>query len=209
MMFVSIWMLSPFVAEHTGAHASTASGALVKVSRCHVRSHPHPDAAIITTISRGAHVDILPGQDRGKWLHVKTADGQTGWVHESLFLILPPAVAPAAADQYKIRSIQSVVTPDNEEKVLIFLNGRFLPKSFVLEADPPPRVVFDFYQADYAGGSTDRIDVNGKFIRRIRIAVHWGHPMKTRVVLDLAPDREYQVDHSFYEKELLYEVIVR
>jgi hypothetical protein len=69
------------------------------------------------------------------------------------------------------------------------------PKLFAIEGDKP-RVVCDFLDTGLAGTVKSQHAVEGNYIRRIRVGTH-RDPTKIRVVLDLAPEHDYDVRQMF------------
>jgi len=106
----------------------------------------------------------------------------------------------------KIREIRFEVTSKGEEKVTFVLNGPFLPETFAIEGDRP-RMVCDFFSAFLGSGISDQIKVKGKVVQQIRAGVHGGPKPKVRVVMDLAPQVDYNVQPIFFEDRHLYMLI--
>ncbi len=46
------------------------------------------------------------------------------------------------------------------------------------------------------------IGVNGKYVLQVRTGIHPPPEPKTRVVLDLVPNHDYEVEQLFYEKKI-------
>jgi SH3-like domain-containing protein len=59
-----------------------AKTVVVKKNQCNVRSGPGTGNAILFTVDKGVPFKVL--EEKGKWLHVVHADGDTGWIHRSL-----------------------------------------------------------------------------------------------------------------------------
>ncbi len=55
---------------------------IVRVRRCNVRSGPSTDTEIAFTVDRGIPFRVL--QKKGRWLEVEHADGDKGWIFETL-----------------------------------------------------------------------------------------------------------------------------
>ena len=108
----------------------------------------------------------------------------------------------------EVRAIRFEFAEGGEEKVFFLVNGFYPPKRHVLEGDRP-RIACDFYGARLGKGIGRCIKVNGRLIQQIRTAVHPGKNPKIRVVLDLVPGKNYDVEQVFYKKENLYVVIVK
>jgi SH3-like domain-containing protein len=55
---------------------------VVKNNKCNVRSGPGTDKTIRFTVDKGVPFKVL--EKKGKWIHVMHADGDQGWIHQSL-----------------------------------------------------------------------------------------------------------------------------
>jgi SH3-like domain-containing protein len=55
---------------------------IVRVRRCNVRSGPGTDREIAFTVDRGIPFKVL--QKKGRWYEVEHADGDRGWIFETL-----------------------------------------------------------------------------------------------------------------------------
>lgn len=92
------------------------------------------------------------------------------------------------------------------EMVLFHLNDFFPPSVAAVEKENP-RVLCDFNDMSLAKDVKDSIFANGKFVERIRITeqkdLH-----KIRVILDLTPDRDYDLQQVFFKNDNLFVLIV-
>jgi len=170
----------------------------VKVRAGRVRESASLESDIKFGLKKGDIVSLI--ETKGNW-HLIKNDGITGWAHKKLFYTLNE---DTSADTLKrIEEIQFNITPEGEEKVVFVLNGFYPPDTFVLEENVP-KVVCDFSESQLAPGIDQNREVNGSFVRKIRIGDHKGAEPKLRVVLDLVPDRDYEVEQIFFRKENLY-----
>ncbi len=112
----------------------------------------------------------------------------------------PPAGEPA---EKVMADIRVEVSPDGSEKAIFVLNGFYPPETFVLE-EGIPKVVCDFFYVSPAPAVDRRMDVNGDFIRQIRTGIHRGPPPKLRVVVDLEPNRDYDVQQVYFKQDNTY-----
>ncbi|KPJ78510.1 MAG: hypothetical protein AMJ54_03275 [Deltaproteobacteria bacterium SG8_13] len=55
---------------------------ITRSDKCNVRSGPGTTFSILLTVERGIPFKVL--QRQGKWLQVRHADGDQGWIHQSL-----------------------------------------------------------------------------------------------------------------------------
>jgi len=108
----------------------------------------------------------------------------------------------------EVKEIRFEFAPGGEEKVFFLVNGFYPPKYLALEGDRP-RVACDFYGARLGKDIGRCIKVNGRLIQQIRTAIYGGENPKVRIVLDLVPGKNYEVDQVFYKKDNLYVITVK
>ena len=106
----------------------------------------------------------------------------------------------AAAGQKMIEDINFEHSGDGEERIIFKLNGTYIPKIFTLQGKQP-RVVFDFKDTSAAKMINNIINTNGELIKRIRVGIHKGDNAKTRVVLDLRPNKNINIRQDFDKEE--------
>ncbi len=116
-----------------------------------------------------------------------------------LFMLLHAWLA-VAADQKLLEDITFETPSGNEERITFKLNGAYIPKIFAIKGENP-RVVFDFPDIKPARLLKNIINTNGKFVKRIRMGIHYEPKPKTRVVFDLLPDKEVEFKHDFDTKK--------
>jgi hypothetical protein len=123
-----------------------------------------------------------------------------------------PIVASNQTDNTEIdkevKDIRVELAEGGEEKVFFLVNGFYPPRRLALEGDRP-RIACDFFGARLGKGIDRCIKVNGRLIQQIRTAVYQGKNPKVRVVLDLVPGKNYEVEQIFYKKENLYVITVK
>lgn len=112
-----------------------------------------------------------------------------------LFILLH-AWTGAASGQKLLEDIRFDTLSETEERISFQLNGAYIPKIFAIKGERP-RVVFDFPDIRPARLLKNRFNTNGKFIKRIRVGIHYKPDAKTRVVFDLMPDREVDFKQDF------------
>ncbi len=117
-----------------------------------------------------------------------------------LLFVLLHAWFAVAAEQKLLEDIQFEAPSDNEERIIFKLNGTHIPKIFSIDGEQP-RVVFDFTDTITAKIINNIINTNGKLIKRIRVGIHEGANPKTRVVLDLLPNKEIDYEQNFDKKK--------
>ncbi|WP_446009751.1 AMIN domain-containing protein [Candidatus Electrothrix sp.] len=106
----------------------------------------------------------------------------------------------ATAAQKMIEDINFEHSGDGEERIIFKLNGTYIPKIFTLQGKQP-RVVFDFEDTSAAKMINNIINTNGELIKRIRVGIHKGDDPKTRVVLDLRPNKNINIRQDFDNKK--------
>ena len=55
---------------------------VVKKSNCNVRSGPGTDSPVVFRVKQGVPFKCIKNQ--GAWINIQHADGDTGWIHQSL-----------------------------------------------------------------------------------------------------------------------------
>jgi len=171
-----------------------------------IRKSPNTSSPIVEKLRSGAKVTLI--QQQGEWYAVRLPDNRSGWAHESLFYGRSESQVTAALRPKEIKELKVDLTSESEERVIIVLNGFYPPQMFSLEGERP-RIVCDFPDARLGDGIVHYIDVNGKFIQLVRVAVHRGANPKVRIVLDLLPHQNYDVQQIFLKEQCLYTIIVR
>lgn len=92
------------------------------------------------------------------------------------------------------------------EMVMFRLNKFHPPVVFGLE-EGKPRVVCDFQDTVPGGRLTESVLANGKFVRNIRINKQAAQ-RKIRVVLDLMPNKSYDLQQVFFKNDNLFVLII-
>ncbi|MCD6298965.1 MAG: hypothetical protein J7M30_17620 [Deltaproteobacteria bacterium] len=131
-----------------------------------------------------------------------------GHAHENRFVEPYQKQTDATEISKEVREIRVEFAPEGEEKVLFLLNGFYPPKYLVLEGDRP-RIACDFYGARLGKDIGRCIKVNGRLVQQIRTAVYRGKNPKIKVVLDLVPGKNYEVEQIFYKKDNRYVIAVK
>ena len=70
-------------------------------------------------------------------------------------------------------------------------------------------MVCDFFSASLGSGISDQIKVKGRLVQQIRTGVYGGPKPKVRVVVDLAPQVDYNVQPIFFRDRRLYMLIFK
>ncbi len=135
-------------------------------------------------------------------------------LNETLYGAGPPlkSAAPSQEDSdassRKIVDISTNIISSSGEIVNIVLTGRFPPQTQVIEGKAP-RIICDFLDVSMEKSIKRIITVNGKYVLQIRTGIHPPPQPKSRVVLDLAPNHDYEVEQLFYEQDNRYSLVIR
>jgi len=125
------------------------------------------------------------------------------------FLVLIPETEyPVAASDSLIKEIRFEKISKNEEKIFFYLNGFYPPTIFKIEGNNL-RVVCDFFNARVSKSVSHKIETSGSLIQRIRIGIHHSPQPKIRVVLNLFPNREYDVEQKFFMERNVFSVSIK
>ncbi|MCK5516758.1 MAG: AMIN domain-containing protein [Desulfobulbaceae bacterium] len=93
------------------------------------------------------------------------------------------------------------------EMVIFRLNDFYPPAVSAIEEEETPRVLCDFMDMQLAGEVNREIAAKGKYVQHIRTARH-GNPDNIRVILDLSPDKDYDLQQVFFKNDNLFVLIV-
>lgn len=102
-----------------------------------------------------------------------------------------------------ITQIKYSKVTDTQDHVLIYVNAMNHPKRQTLIGDNP-RIVLDFLKARHLEKENDEINVEGNFIRRIRIRTYPEPQQKVRVIFDMIPNKKYSIHQNFLKNENIY-----
>lgn len=127
----------------------------------------------------------------------------------------PPASPPAVAvkktsvstSQLVINKISFEKIPDKEEKVLFQLTNFHPPVIFGVE-EGIPSIVCDFMDAGLGDKVPEVISAQGVFVKQVRVEKDM-KAHKIRVVLELMPNRHYDLRQVFFKEENLYVLFVK
>lgn len=136
---------------------------------------------------------------------------------EKPFAPVPPTIAtnekkpaaekpPAAAATPQLLDISFDDSSNKGEMVLFHLNDFYPPTVSAVEKDNP-RVLCDFMAMGLGKGIQENILANGKFVKSIHTATH-KNPDKVQVILNLTPDRDYDLQQVFFKNDNLFVLIV-
>ena len=204
MRSITIFLTAIFLLLPSPGFSKYPRSDTVKAAMGNIREKPSVDARVIQRVYRGDTVTIH--RLEGKWFYIKLPDGTPGWAHRILFKIPTPKEAVTETKKVQeIKSIQTVIYSEMEEKVLFTLSGSFPPQTSTLSGDNP-KVVCDFAGVQPTVGISDKIIANGKFIRQIKIDAN---EKGTQIFIILSPDYDYHIEQVFFEEEKVYSLIFR
>ena len=101
-----------------------------------------------------------------------------------------------------IKDILFIKTQTGSEILHIYSNRLFVPDISSIEGKNP-QVVVDINDVISIKKGLSKIDLNWKFIRKFRSHLY-GNSNKLRIILDLVPEKDYSIEHFFYQKENIY-----
>jgi hypothetical protein len=118
--------------------------------------------------------------------------------------------APASPPDFgrRILDIQTDNSSADSESIQIVLTGFFPPETRVIEGETP-KIICDFPNVRMDRHIQRDIAVNGKFIQQIRTGIHPPPESKSRIVIDLAPQHDYEVEQLYYQKDNIYSMVIR
>ncbi len=177
----------------------------VGVATGRVRKEPNPQADIVFRLSKGTQVRVKGLQQN--WFLIEDAKGRSGWAHQKLFVPVNTNMPGTPPSPIVIKAVRHLTVSKQTEKVLFELSGFQPPQTFTVNGDRP-RMVCDFNRARLGPGVNQQVTVNGTLIKDIRIAHHQGPTSKVRIVLDLVPERAYEVEQIFYRQESQFILIL-
>lgn len=127
----------------------------------------------------------------------------------------PPSVAlpvvavktpPASSSQVMIKRISFEQSPDKGEKVVFELNNFHPPVVFANE-EGTPSIVCDFMDSRLGDEVPEIIAAQGEFVTQVRVE-KGADPPKIRVVLELVPNRHYDLQQVFFKEQNRYVLFV-
>jgi hypothetical protein len=125
----------------------------------------------------------------------------------SLFACIVGSPYETVASDAVLKEIRFEKVSDTEEKVFFMLNGFHPPEIFALKGEEP-RVVCDFLNTRLGNVANRLLDTQGALIQSIRVGVHTSAKFKIRVVIDLAPNQNYDIQQRFFQEESIFLITV-
>ena len=162
---------------------------------------PSLDSKVKFRLEKG--VTYMVAKKQGSWYLIKNDNGDTGWAHKSLFDVNTSKAVDNTKNIKRVNNIRFEAMPTGEEKVLFTLSGFYPPKVFLME-ESKSTLICDFSDIQSLNNLEPLIDINQKFVKRIRAEMHKD---ALRVSIDLAPGKSYDVRQVFFKKENLFTLI--
>ncbi|MCF6291385.1 MAG: AMIN domain-containing protein [Desulfobacterales bacterium] len=125
-----------------------------------------------------------------------------------LLIAAPLPGGRATAADLVLKEIRFTRPNRQTEQVDFSLTTFTRPKIFGIEGEIP-RVVCDFSRARLGKDVKQHMAVNGKIIKEIRIGIHLEPDPKIRVVLDLIPGPDYDIQQTYLIDRSCYSVTIR
>lgn len=113
------------------------------------------------------------------------------------------AAAPAAAPVLLSVAFDNAFTQSGE-MVLLQLSD-FQPPVITTKEKDPPQIFCDFAGAEVSEGVVKELAAGGTYVERIRVS---GEGSKVRVILDLVPGSNYDLQQVYFKEDNLFVLIV-
>ncbi|MCL1980675.1 MAG: AMIN domain-containing protein [Proteobacteria bacterium] len=117
-----------------------------------------------------------------------------------------PALLAKTTDKPQIEYVKFDDSSPKGEMILFKLNG-FHPPAIHGVEEGIPRVICDFNNTKLLQANKGTVTTSGKFIKAIRTTAT-KKPEKVRVVIDLEPNRSYDLQQVFFKEDNLFVLIV-
>lgn len=145
-------------------------------------------------------------ETKGKKEEVKKAEEKTPPEVKQPAEQTPPVLAAAANAEPELESIKFDPSSPKGEMIMFKLNGFHPPAVHGVE-EGIPRVICDFNNTKLGSAAKKQIKTNGQHVKVIRTSVT-KKPEKVRVVIDLEPNRSYDLQQVFFKDDNLFVIIV-
>jgi len=118
-----------------------------------------------------------------------------------------PKTAVNISSSKKILEIETDLSSPTAEMITIILTGLYPPETQVVEGKTP-KIICDFPDVLMDKTIKRVIPIGGKYILQLRTGIHPLPESKSRIVIDLAPNHDYEVEQLFYEQNNRYSMII-
>ena len=200
----------------SGAPAATQKEAAAKPAP--TAAEPDPPAATAAAGTPAAAADqpavtataadkaATPAAAKGEAASGDDKPAQTAAVPQSQAAADDKAAVPAEPTGPVLESVTFDGKSPKGEMVLFKLNEFHPPEVHGVEQGVP-RVICDFKDTRLADSAQSLIKTDGKHVKVIRVS-KTRNPEKVRVVLDLVPNRSYDLQQVFFKEDNLFVIIV-
>lgn len=113
---------------------------------------------------------------------------------------------PGGGKPPTLYSIEFDNTSDRGEMIIFKLNSFNPPVVFGIEEDIP-RIVCFFKDTGAGEKLQERIESNGRYVKNIRVG-KYRNPDNIRVVLDLIPNHNYDLQQVFFKEDNMFMIII-
>jgi len=120
--------------------------------------------------------------------------------------VTKPAALAATSERPQLEYVKFDASSPKGEMVLFKLNG-FHPPAVRGVEEGIPRVICEFNNTKLIGKTKNPIKTDGKFVKVIRTSAT-KKPERVRVVIDLEPNRSYDLQQVFFKEDNLFVLIV-
>ena len=117
-----------------------------------------------------------------------------------------PAILSKTTDSPQLEYVKFDGSSPKGEMVMFKLNGFHPPAVHGVE-EGIPRVICDFSNTKLLQAAKNPIKTNGKFVKMIR-TLSFKKPEKVRVMIDLEPNRSYDLQQVFFKEDNLFVLFV-
>ncbi|MFC1886132.1 SH3 domain-containing protein, partial [Thermodesulfobacteriota bacterium] len=79
------YLFKDFEGDEGWIHSSlvrSIPSVITKKETCNIRSGPGVDYDMVLTVGKGIPFKVI--EEKGRWIHILHADGDSGWIHNSL-----------------------------------------------------------------------------------------------------------------------------
>ncbi len=147
-----------------------------------------------------------PEQQGGQEHIPATAAAQPAPLGAPKKAVTTPAAVPKPAVSPLLKEVRFDSTSNRGEMVLFRLNGFYPPIVKGVE-DGQPKAICDFKNTQLSSDVKNIEHPQGRFVRAIRVGQH-KEPAQIRVVIDLEPNNNYDLQQVFFREDNLFVIII-
>jgi len=174
---------------------------VVKAITGNVRIKPSRSSPVKKVLKKGDTVSVIGS--KGNWYHIRVGGGKTGWSHKSLFRVKAVSSQRHKNPPSKLKRLETAIVTDQEERIRFTLSDFVTPRVFTVEGRRP-MVVCDFVGVGPGLQVEESNKADGRIIRSVNVLVHSVEEPITRIIIELFPKHDYDIQQVFYKEENLY-----